>query len=126
MLAMAYHRWDIAVACHSTAAAHTTCNLDTSGPFADGIVAYTEAASFEDPQSQDHCPSRRPVCRPALLVCSAQPADGGYSSCRPGMVFDAGCRPDLRLPHLLLTEPTVAEELAIDRRLANLNVRLGE
>lgn len=50
------------------------------------------------------CRRSRPCCRQNLefpSVCSsAQPADGGYSTCRLGVSYCFGYRPELRLPHL--------------------------
>lgn len=96
ILASACLHFDIAVAWRNIVVASTAHSLDTWDSSADDIGPYIEAASFEGLP-----PSRRSYRHhQRLLVNSAQPADGGYSSCRLGGSYGRRYRPVRRLPHL--------------------------
>ena len=95
-----YPLQDTGEACRSTAEVRTARSWRTWGRRAGGdTAAHTAAASVEDRCYGHHRPCRHLPCLLALPVCSAQPADGGYSSCRPGMFFDVECHQKVRPSH---------------------------
>lgn len=126
MLEMAWHHWYTEVTCHSIVEAHTTCSWGTWTPYAvDDTAAYAEVAFVEVLLCQDHGPYRRLRCRQMLLAYAVQPADGGYSSCRLGMVFGVWCRPIPRLPHARWTRTPIAEDFAIEEWQSSLIAKLA-
>jgi hypothetical protein len=82
----------IAAGIHNTAAGCRACSRNTWGSYADGGDVVAAAAGTgeqrEEEAASDEAPrDRRPYRRrehQLLPVYSAQPADGGYSSCRLG------------------------------------------
>jgi hypothetical protein len=92
MWAMASNRSDTGAASHSTAGERTVRSPGTSGSWVDDTEACTEEeVSFEALlHLRDHHPYRRRGHLQLLPVGYAQPADGGYSSCRLGICIATG------------------------------------
>ena len=72
------------VAHHSTAELHTACSSGTWDSSPDGDTETHTERGASDEDLLDLRPCRHQELHQLLPVCSAQPADGGYSSCRLG------------------------------------------